>query len=132
MVDASCYYVDLPGYGYAAVPDAIRRRWGPMIEAYLGDNSRLAGVVSLVDGRHPPMALDRDMAAWLADRGLPALFVLTKADHVLRGDREAGLRRAAATLGLDADQVLWFSSRTGEGREAVLQAVTGLLTQKEW
>ena len=58
-VGGSCYFVDLPGYGYAAVPEGVRRAWGPMIEGYLEKSPRLAGVVSLIDGRHDPTALDR-------------------------------------------------------------------------
>lgn len=126
-----CYLVDLPGYGYAAVPEAVRRRWGPMIERYLEASPSLRGVVSLVDGRHPPTALDRVMTGWLADRSVPTLVVLTKADKVPRGRRTPHLRRAASALGLDADQVVWFSSRTGEGRDAVFSAVAGLLSTEE-
>ncbi len=130
-VGGDCYLVDLPGYGYAAVPETVRSRWGPMMEAYLGDNSRLAGVVSLMDGRHSPTPLDHSMTAWLADRGLPILVVLTKSDQVSRAGRNQKLSQAASTLGLDTDQVVWFSSRTGEGRDTVLRAVSGLLSTRD-
>lgn len=120
--------MDLPGYGYAAVPTAVREQWGPMIEDYLTDNSRLMGVVSLVDGRRPPTPLDREMIAWLAGRGVPTLVVLTKADKVARGRRRPLLAEACSHLGLGDDQVVWFSARTGEGRDAVLDAVSRLLT----
>lgn len=126
-VGEACYFVDLPGYGFAAVPTEVRRRWGPMVEKYLSANARLAGVVSLVDGRHPSTPLDRQMAAWLADRGLPTLVVLMKADKVSRARRQSRLNETASELGLDTDQVVWFSSRTAEGREAVFSAVAGLL-----
>ena len=128
-VDDACYFVDLPGYGYAAAPAAVRQRWGPMTEAYLENSPRLAGIVSLVDGRHPPTPLDRAMAGWLADRGLPVLVTLTKADKIGRGSREARAVEAATSLGLDGDQVVWCSSVTGEGREQVLEAVEGLLVR---
>ncbi len=123
-----CYFVDLPGYGYAAVPIAVRQQWGPMIESYLSDNSHLAGVVSLIDSRRPPTPLDREMIAWLAGRGVPTLVVLTKADKVARGKRRPFLTEACNQLGLGDDQVVWFSARTGEGRDAVLDAVSRLLT----
>lgn len=127
----ACYLVDLPGYGYAAVPEAVRRRWGPMIERYLESSPSLRGVVSLVDGRHPPTRLDRAMTGWLADRSIPTLVVLTKADKVPRGRRTLHLREAASALGLDLDQVVWFSSHTGEGRDDVFSAVAGLLSTEE-
>ncbi|HYO46542.1 MAG TPA: ribosome biogenesis GTP-binding protein YihA/YsxC [Gemmatimonadota bacterium] len=129
-VGGTCYFVDLPGYGYAAVPDEVRRSWGPMIEAYLERSSRLAGVVSLVDGRHEPTALDQRMVAWLAERGIPTLVALTKADRVPHGRRRARLEETAQALGLDPEQIVWFSSRSGEGRDAVFSAVDSLLRQE--
>lgn len=129
-VGGTCYFVDLPGYGYAAVPDAVRASWGPMIEEYLERNPRLAGVVSLIDGRHDPTALDRRMVAWLAERGIPALVALTKADRVPRGRRRPRIEATAEALGLDPEQIVWFSSRTGEGRDAVFSAVDSLLRQE--
>lgn len=130
-VDGTCYFVDLPGYGYAKVPDPVRRGWGPMMEGYLSGNPRLRGVVSLVDGRHDPTDLDRRMIRWLASEGLPTLVTLTKADRVGRGSRAARQRRTAGELGLDPDQVVWFSSRTGEGRDAVFTAIRDLLETED-
>ncbi len=98
-----------------------------MIEGYLTDNSLLMGVVSLIDGRRPPTPLDREMIAWLAERGVPTLVVLTKADKVARGQRRPLLTKACGQLGLGDDQVVWFSARTAEGRDAVLDAVSRLL-----
>jgi GTP-binding protein len=129
-VGGTCYFVDLPGYGYAEVPEGVRRAWGPMIEGYLERSPRLAGVVSLVDGRHDPTALDRRMIAWLAARGIPTLVVLTKADRVPRGRRRARLEATAEALGLDAEQIVWFSAPSGEGRDAVFSAVDSLLRQE--
>lgn len=129
-VGGECYFVDLPGYGYAAVPEGVRRSWGPMIEGYLARSPRLVGVVSLIDGRHDPTALDRQMIEWLADRGIRTLVALTKADRVPRGRRRARLEATAEALRLDADQVVWFSSKTGEGRDAIFSAVDSLLSQE--
>ena len=96
---------------------------GPDDRGYLERSPRLAGVVSLIDARHDPTALDRRMVGWLAARGIPTLVALTKADRVPRGRRRARLEAAAEALGLDPEQVVWFSSRTGEGRDAVFSAV---------
>ncbi len=129
VIDDGCYFVDLPGYGHAEVPESIRRGWRPMIEGYLDDNPRLKGVVTLVDGRHPPTRLDRGMVAWLAERELPALVVLTKADRVARSRREPRLRETVEALGLDRDQVLWCSARSGEGRDELVRALRDLLEE---
>lgn len=123
----TCYFVDLPGYGYAKRPVAERERWGPMMESYLGENERLAGVVALIDGRREPTALDQRMIGYLASKGIPTLIVLTKADKVGRGQRDERAASTAERLGVDADQVVWFSSRTGEGRDTVFAAIADLI-----
>jgi GTP-binding protein len=122
-----CYFVDLPGYGYAAVPEGLRRSWAPMIAGYLESSPRLAGVLSLVDGRREPTDSDRLMIEGLAARGLPTLVVLTKADKIPRARRALGLDGTTRCLGLDAEQVVWFSALTGEGRDDVLSAAEVLL-----
>lgn len=127
----ACYFVDLPGYGYAAVPEGVRRGWGPMMERYLSKSPRLVGVVSLIDGRHDPTALDRQMVDWLAEAGLPTLVVLTKADKVARGRRTARSRATADIVGVEADQVVWFSAHTGEGRNEVFTALARLLESED-
>jgi GTP-binding protein len=128
-VDDACYFVDLPGYGFARVPEKVRRAWWPMVTQYLDDNSRLRGVVALVDGRHPPTRLDRRMIGWLADRRLPTLVALTKADRVPRADRATRFTEAVEALGLEADQLLWFSARSGEGRAELVTALRALLEE---
>ena len=125
------YLVDLPGYGYARVPERVRRAWRPMIEGYLDDNPRLRGVVALVDGRHAPTRLDQAMIGWLAERALPTIVVLTKADRVPRGARAARYEEAREVLDLDPEQLLWFSSRSGEGRKELEKVVRDLLDAEE-
>lgn len=131
LVDDACYFVDLPGYGYAKVPEAVRRRWGPMMDRYLAGNERLAGVVSLIDARHDPTSQDRRMIDWLAREEIPTLVVLTKADRVGRTKRPDRLHRTVGILGVDPDQVVWFSARTGEGRDDVFTALRDLLDPAE-
>lgn len=124
------FLVDLPGYGYARAPDAVRARWGPLIEQYLSQSDKLRGVVQLVDMRHPPTALDLQMFEYLGEIGVPALVVLTKADKLKSseaGRREADLRKS---LGLPSEQLIPFSAKTGTGREALLDALDGLLTEE--
>jgi len=123
------FLVDLPGFGYAKAPGAVREGWKKLIEWYLagGGGEALRGVVHLVDGRHPPTKLDLQMMEYLGKLGLPALVVLTKMDKVPGGRRERVMKEAAERLGLDADQLLPFSSKTREGRETLLDAVDHLL-----
>lgn len=128
LVNDRFYFVDLPGYGYAAVPSRVRETWGPMIEKYLRGRRSLRGAVLLLDGRHPPQPLDREMRAWLAQEGIPHLLVLTKMDKVPRGRRAAHLGEAAASLGLeDPGLLLPFSAVTGEGEVALWKALSAAL-----
>ena len=122
--------VDLPGYGYARAPTAVRAKWGPLIESYLAGEEALRGVVQLVDIRHPPTALDRRMMEYLVTLRVPAVLVLTKADKV--GVQSAAKRTAdlIGELGLPEDQVITFSSRTGAGRDALLGALDALLLEE--
>lgn len=121
------YLVDLPGFGYANVPDAVRETWKDLIEAYLEREQALAGVVHLVDARHDPTGLDEQMIAYLARLGLPTLVVLTKIDKLKRSRRAGVVERAAEKLELAPGQILPFSAKTGEGRSELLSALAALL-----
>lgn len=126
-VNGEFYLVDLPGYGYAKVPEAMRDAWGELIEWYLGQSGGVVGVVHLVDARHKPTIHDLRMIEYLAEVGLPALVVLTKIDKLKRSERQASIRRALETLEIDPAQLVPFSSKTGEGRDELLEALEGLV-----
>src|SRR5690554_3382820 len=79
QVDSLCL-VDLPGYGFAKVPDAVRHQWRPMIENYLMERPNLTGVLHLVDVRHPPTKDDHVMMTWLKEMDMPYVLVATKLD----------------------------------------------------
>ncbi|MFW6200687.1 MAG: ribosome biogenesis GTP-binding protein YihA/YsxC [Gemmatimonadota bacterium] len=121
------YLVDLPGYGYAEVPAAMRESWRRLIEGYMEGSRGPRGVVHLVDARHDPTRLDEQMVEYLAGMGIPTLVVLTKIDKLKRSERANVVESAAETLAVDPDQVLPFSSETGEGRDALLGALEVLL-----
>jgi GTP-binding protein len=131
-VDGACWFVDLPGYGYARAPAAVRRAWRPMVEGYLRGSPDLAGVVQLVDSRHDPTPEDRRMLAFLTDAGIPALVVLTKVDKLAPTRRRARLAAIASQLGVaDEEQVVPFSAVTREGREDILRAIEGLVEEAQ-
>lgn len=121
------FLVDLPGYGYARVPVAVRDAWQRLIEWYLGESGHVHGVVHLVDARLAPTGHDVSMMGYLAQLEVPAMVVLTKMDKLKRGERKRAVERALRGLALHEDQVVPFSSRTGEGREALLAALDSLL-----
>jgi GTP-binding protein len=131
-VNDAFHLVDLPGYGYARVSKAARHAWRPLIEGYLRTSRHLRGVVQLVDARHEPSADDLRMMDFLASLGVPIIVVATKVDKLSRSERDSTLRALATHLGIEEDQLIPFSARTGEGRDDLAQAVVSLLAQPSW
>ncbi|MEQ9401750.1 MAG: ribosome biogenesis GTP-binding protein YihA/YsxC [Longimicrobiales bacterium] len=126
-VNDDFFLVDLPGYGYAKVPQDMRDAWKRLMEWYLGESGAVRGVVHLVDARRAPTEDDRQMVEYLAKVGLPTLVVMTKMDKLKRSERRDAVTLAADTLAVDQDQLLPFSSKTGEGRDTLLAALDVLL-----
>lgn len=122
-VEGDFVLVDLPGYGYARVPEAIRRRWGPMVERYLSGRKTLCLVVLILDMRRIPSQQDRQLKSWLEQKALSTCYVLTKADKIPRGKRSHKIRQIAQTLGASTEELLAFSARTREGRRALWGAI---------
>lgn len=121
--------VDLPGYGFARVPKSVLDKWRRFMTEYLEGRGQLAGIVQLLDCRHEPTALDRQMVEWLQHSGLHSLLVLTKADKLKRSQRQQALSRARKSLNLAQEQALvFFSSEAGEGRGEVLGWIDRVLT----
>lgn len=121
--------VDLPGYGYAKVPEAVRRRWGTMIEGYLRGRGSLAGLVLVMDARHPLTDHDQQMLTWCRARGLPVHVLLTKADKLKRGaaaNTLLAVRRRLAELAMDATAQL-FSALDRRGLEEAWARLDGWL-----
>ena len=120
--------VDLPGFGYAKVPDRIRESWKPLVEGYLTGNAhRALAVVHLIDARRTPGAEDVAMLRYLSELAVPALLAVTKIDKLAWGARRNALRTLAHDIGFEEDQIVAFSSRTGEGRGELLGALEELL-----
>lgn len=94
--------VDLPGYGYAEVPEAVRRSWGAMIENYLSKRQALRGVFLVMDIRHPLTEFDWRMIDWCRHYGLPLHIALTKSDKLSRSAAFSTLHKVEAELADDA------------------------------
>jgi len=118
-------FVDLPGYGYAKVPEKIRRQWGPMIEAYLRDRRTLQLVVVILDVRREPSEEDLQLIDWLSFYRRRCLIVLTKIDKLNRGERAERLRRIEEALRrFPGMETLVFSAKTGEGKDPLWREIT--------
>jgi GTP-binding protein len=104
--------VDLPGYGYARVSRGLRAQWGELVGAYLRSRTTLAGVVVVMDARHPCTPLDAQLLDWLP--GVRTLVLLSKADKLSRAEQQATLMRVGSSL---EAEVRLFSSVTRQGVE---------------
>jgi len=111
--------VDLPGYGYAKVPETMRREWEKLMEQYLMQQENLRGLVIIADIRHPLKDHDLQMLDWCHNYKLPAHLLLTKADKLKRGPQQAALLQAEKLLNeyqLDASaQTFSATKKTGVG-----------------
>ena len=113
-LDAGGTLVDLPGYGYAKVPDRIRKDWPEMIEGYLLEREPLVQVFVLVDGAIGPTPLDEQMLDWLRENTVPHTVVATKLDKVKSAKRVARRRDLSAGCRLDPADIVWTSASKGE------------------
>ncbi|MDR3096330.1 MAG: ribosome biogenesis GTP-binding protein YihA/YsxC [Paraburkholderia sp.] len=92
--DPAGYLVDLPGYGYAEVPEAAKAHWEQLLSLYLQTRAQLAGLVLMMDARRPLTELDRRMIEWFAPTGKPVHALLTKCDKLTRQESVLALRTA--------------------------------------
>src|SRR5437867_7757295 len=116
VVNESLYFVDLPGYGYARVPDAVREQWKDLVESYVAAPGRPDLAVQLVDARREPGEMDRELLEWLQDRGVRHEVVLTKVDKLSRNEKTRALAGVARWLGLKNGEVpIATSATTGDG-----------------
>ncbi|HYG07912.1 MAG TPA: ribosome biogenesis GTP-binding protein YihA/YsxC [Stenotrophomonas sp.] len=121
------YLVDLPGYGYAKVPQDLQAHWQAFIDQYFRTREALRGLVVVMDIRHPLKDYDKQMLGYAVERGLPAHALLTKADKLGRGQQAQALQKVRKELGslwADSVSVQLFS---GESRQGVdeLRGIVG-------
>ena len=121
LIDDRMYFVDLPGYGYAKVPKAVKETWGSMIEGYLSHRDPLKLVLMLVDSRMPPTDSDVTMKNWLDHQQIPSSIVLTKTDKISRNQLTQALRTSAQTL--RTKEIIPFSAVTGSGKDELLARI---------
>lgn len=123
VIDRVCYFVDLPGYGYAKVSQAEKDRWGKLMEDYFAAGRIDLGIM-IVDARHAPTNNDITMARWFLDSACPFVVVANKLDKVKKSELQANLETIRADLELpDECPVIPFSAEKGTGREDLLHLI---------
>lgn len=128
-IDGRCYFVDLPGFGFAKVPAKERKRWGRDIQEYLKKRSTLRLVLHLVDSRHDPSQLDEEFFYWMASNEKPFAVILTKSDKLSKNKvaSSAGkVRRILHEMNIDVP-VLACSAESDEGVENLKELVIDFL-----
>ena len=128
-VDNACYFVDLPGYGYAKVSQKEKDRWGRLMEDYFAADRIDLGVF-IVDARHAPTNNDITMANWFLESGCPFVVVANKVDKVKRSELESNLRQIREDLDLPEEcPVIPFSAEKGTGREELVRYILAAAKQ---
>ena len=122
-IDKTCYFVDLPGYGYAKVSQAEKDRWGRLMESYFAAQRIDLGVM-IVDARHAPTVNDVVMANWFIESGCPFVVVANKLDKLKKSELIPNMQRIRDDLELPEDcLVIPFSAEKGTGREELVAQI---------
>ena len=126
LINKRFYFVDLPGYGFARLPEQLRASLASLIEGYLKERRTVACAIQVIDARHEPTPLDLMMIGWLDYYEIPFVVVLTKADKLprskvalRRSETEQFIRRYAACRG-----IVFSSVTNGEGRKEILNILS--------
>jgi GTP-binding protein len=126
-INAELVFVDIPGFGYAKVPAAIRRSWAPMIETYLATRRTLKGLVLILDSRRTPGPEESAIVDWLNRHQIATVLALTKIDKLSRSRQLVCARSAAAALSVPQEDIVLFSAKTRQGREEVWHRLERLI-----
>lgn len=126
QIGETCFFVDLPGYGYAKVPIKERNRWGRNIREYLLNRKTLNLIVHVVDARHKPTTLDEDFFFWMASNEMPFCVLLSKADKISKNkvsSAKAEVKKILAEMNIVVP-VLAYSSDNKQGIKEVQDLLT--------
>lgn len=122
-VDKTFSFVDLPGYGFAKVPTAVRKEWGPMIQGYLNAREPLGLILFLFDIRRIPTEEDLDLMEWIAKAGKGVILVLTKVDKVTENEKRKSTDAILKKFNIPNLHYLHFSAPQKVGREILVRMI---------
>ena len=125
LINEKFYLVDLPGYGYAKVPEQIRAGWRKLVEDYISERQNVKLVFVLIDSRHEPTYLDELMVSWLEYYEIPFSIILTKADKISVNKMQKQIYRASKIVNNEdlCIDYIPFSTINGEGKIEVLKLI---------
>ncbi len=126
-INGEFYLVDLPGYGYAKVPMAVKKQWGPMVRTYLEGRDNLQALLLLFDIRRVPQQEELQLLDWLEELQVPTIPIITKVDKITRSRRERQILPILEATGLPRDAFTLFSALSREGCDEVWQRIEAAL-----
>jgi GTP-binding protein len=129
-VNEALHFVDLPGYGFARAPRAVRERWQPMIRGYLTGRANLKAVIWLLDARREPSDEDLRFLDWLEEADRPTIPVVTKVDKLSRNELARQLAAIGRATGLELDAFTKFSAVTREGCTELWERIEAAIEQE--
>ena len=119
-INDEMYLVDLPGYGYAKGAQAVKEKWGKLIERYLHESKQLKAVFLLIDIRHEPSENDKTMYDWILHNGYEPIIIATKLDKLKRSQVPKHLKQVRTGLNVvEGTQIIPFSAETKQGRDEI-------------
>ena len=125
------YLVDLPGYGYAKVPETEKAKWGKMVENYLHTSKKLKAVFLLIDIRHDPSANDRMMYEWMVYQGFAPIIIATKLDKIKRSQVQKNIKAIREGLSVKpGTAIIAFSAETKQGRDEIWEQIDALVLEE--
>ena len=125
LINNSFRFVDLPGYGYARAPRAVKAEWSAAAEEYLAKREQLVLSIHIVDSRHEPSKQDLQLHEWLEHHQRPHLIVATKSDKLSNNELRKNIDRVKRAL--NSSHIVAFSATTGRGRDEVWGAIEASL-----
>lgn len=134
LVEELCVLVDLPGYGYARVPEALKKNWGDLIQGYLEARSPLALIVFLLDVRHLPTEEDLQFLHWAHHYKKPVIIVCTKSDKIPKSAAALHTKKIVQAMPYNGLECIHYSIKTHQGKDRLrhsIQTALGLYAHRE-
>ena len=128
IINQTISFVDLPGFGYAKVPESVRKSWGPMIETYLTTRNTLKGVVLIMDIRRIPGMRELNFIEWLHYFKIPSILILTKSDKLSKIKQKNQHLAIAKALSVNKKELILFSAKSRMGKDDVWDAIERLIS----
>jgi len=127
VINEALSFADLPGFGYAKVPEEIKKKFRPLIMDYIKERENLKLAFLLIDIRRVPDHHEHEIMALLAQKRVPTVITLTKCDKLSKNQRTKAVAEIKAALDIEIDSMFFTSTKTGEGKKEMLQLIEDFL-----